>query len=176
MICEKPAGPGGLLRVDPIVNMGQLVSLKKRALLLYPMTATAKPIFRLRKHADYQRVYKGSRKRFGKQMSYFFLLRESHGVQDSESGARDIAGPRVGLTVGKAMGNAVQRNRIKRRMREAVRRQLALLQTEVDIVLHPQRRVIDLDFAALERDVASVFQAVRKAGERHSTPSLPAVD
>jgi len=31
--------------------------------------------FRLRKHADYQRVYKASRKQFGKQMSYFFVLR-----------------------------------------------------------------------------------------------------
>ena len=30
-------------------------------------------IFRLRKHADYQRVYKASRKQFAKQMSYFFV-------------------------------------------------------------------------------------------------------
>ena len=33
-------------------------------------------ICRLRKHADYQRVYAASRKQFGKQMSYFFLLRQ----------------------------------------------------------------------------------------------------
>ena len=37
---------------------------------------TARAItFRLRKHADYQRVYKASRKQFGKQMTYFFALR-----------------------------------------------------------------------------------------------------
>ena len=33
--------------------------------------------FRLRKHADYQRVYKASRKQFAKQMSYFFTVRSA---------------------------------------------------------------------------------------------------
>ena len=32
--------------------------------------------YRLCKHGDFQRVYGASRKRFGKQMSYFFLLRQ----------------------------------------------------------------------------------------------------
>jgi ribonuclease P protein component len=37
------------------------------------------------------------------------------------------AGPRVGLTAGKVLGKAHERNRIKRRMREALRRHLDLL-------------------------------------------------
>ena len=115
--------------------------------------------FRLRKHADYQRVYKASRKQFSRQMTYFFMLRAG------EEGA-----PRVGLTVGKVMGKAVERNRIKRRMREAVRRNLTLLTLPVDVVLHPRRSVIDLEFAILEREVAQVFRAVQKAAEAsHST-------
>jgi ribonuclease P protein component len=117
---------------------------------------------RLRKHADYQRVYKASRKQFGKQMSYFFLL---HGPDQTNANAD---GARVGLTVSKAMGKAVERNRIKRRMREAVRRQLELLPAPVDVVLHPRRSVIDLDFATLEREVASVFRAIRKAAQKAS--------
>ena len=108
-------------------------------------------------------------KRFGKQMSYFFLLRQP--VQPGDS-ARDrgLDGPRIGLTVGKAMGNAVDRNRIKRRMREAVRRQLPLLHSPVDVVLHPRRSVIDVDFATLEREVASVFQQIQRALERQPAP------
>jgi ribonuclease P protein component len=120
---------------------------------------------RLRKHADYQGVYSASRKQFSKQMSYFFRIRPAMG-RDGEA-VRDVAptAPRVGLTVGKVMGKAVDRNRIKRRMREAVRRQIALLDVPVDVVLHPRRSVIDLEFSLLEREVASVFRAVRKSYE-----------
>jgi ribonuclease P protein component len=119
-------------------------------------TATPSSVFRLRKHADYQRVYRSSRKQFGRQMSYFFTVRDLDGSLSK--------GPRVGLTVGKVMGKAVDRNRIKRRMREAVRRNLpVLLGLPVDVVLHPRRSVIDLDFAVLEREVGQVFEAVRRA-------------
>jgi ribonuclease P protein component len=134
--------------------------------------SAAVAIWRLRKHADYQRVYAASRKQFGKQMSYFFLLRQPLGFDGRTLGDAYPAGARVGLTVGKAMGKAVDRNRIKRRMREAVRRQLTLLQAPVDVVLHPRRSVIDLDFPSLEREVASVFRAIQRASEQRAA-SLP---
>ncbi len=128
---------------------------------------------RLRKHADYQRVYSASRKQFSRQMSYFFAPRAAasanpHAPIDSSS-----TGPRVGLTVGKVMGKAVDRNRIKRRMRVAVRRNLALLTAPVDVILHPRRVVLDLDFAELDREVAHVFRAIEKsAASTRKTPSV----
>ena len=125
--------------------------------------------FRLRKHADYQRVYKVSRKQFAKQMTYFFLLRPQLGSDGTPLRDADAVSPRVGLTVGKAMGNAVDRNRIKRRMREAVRRNLSSLSTPVDVVLHPRRTVIDLEFAALEREVAIVFRLIQTAAKKQSS-------
>ena len=121
---------------------------------------------RLRRHGEYQRVYRSSRKRFGKQMSYFFLLRESQSTTKSSMPAGSTSGPRVGLTVSRAMGMAVVRNRIKRRMREAVRRQIAILQAPVDVVLHPNRRVTEIEFAVLEQDVAHVFRAIQQSLER----------
>src|SRR6202044_2372966 len=128
---------------------------------------TARAItFRLRKHADYQRVYKASRKQFAKQMTYFFTLRPQLGSDGTPLRDVDASSPRVGLTVGKVMGKAVDRNRIKRRMREAVRKNLSKLCTPVDVILHPRRSVIDLDFATLEREVATVFRAIQKAAER----------
>jgi ribonuclease P protein component len=137
-------------------------------------------IFRLRKHADYQRVYKTSRKQFARQMSYFFVLRPAVGADGTALRGANSDGARVGLTVGKVMGKAVDRNRIKRRMREAVRKQLALLRTPVDVVLHPKRSVIDLDFALLEREVATVFRAIEKAAEKQLSAApkdqLPSTD
>jgi ribonuclease P protein component len=114
---------------------------------------------RLCKHADYQLVYKASRKQFGKQLAYF------HAPRPAERRS-ETAGPRIGLTVPKALGKAVDRNRIKRRMREAVRAALPLLTAPVDVILHPRRSVIDLDFAQLKREVATIFRSVQAACDR----------
>jgi ribonuclease P protein component len=125
------------------------------------------PTHRLRKHADYQLVYKASRKQFARQTSYFFMLRQPAAQSTPAHGAA-LEGPRIGLTVGKAMGKAVDRNRIKRRMRAAVRAQLPLLTAPVDVVLHPKSSVIDVDFPTLQREVAAVFRAIQQAVDRTS--------
>ncbi len=119
---------------------------------------------RLRKHPDYQRVYKTSRKQWARQIAYFSVLREpgSQAAVRSETG-----GPRIGLTVPKALGKAVDRNRIKRRLRELVRAALPLLGSlPVDVVLHPKRAVLDAEFAVLEREIAMIFKSVRSRQEK----------
>ena len=122
--------------------------------------------FRLRKHADYQRVYKSGRKQFGRQMAYFFALR------DAEAAARSqTMGPRIGLTVPKALGKAVARNRIKRRLREAVRAALPALTAPVDVVLHPRRSVVDAEFALIQREVETIFRAVQAGAEKRPSES-----
>ena len=119
--------------------------------------------FRLRKHADYQRVYKAGRKQFGKQMAWFFALRDAETAAHSET-----TGPRVGLTVPKALGKAVARNRIKSRLREAVRGALPLLSAPVDVVLHPKRSVLEAEFAVIEREVQTIFRSVQAAAEKRA--------
>ncbi len=121
------------------------------------------PIFRLRKHADYQRVYISSRKQFSKQMTYFAALRPPTAELPADT-------PRVGLTAGKVLGGAVERNRIKRRMREAVRMHLDELQLPLDVILHPRRSVLTLEFAALEREVRQVFRSVQNAAAKGTLP------
>lgn len=118
---------------------------------------------RLRKHAEYQLVYKASRKHFAGQTSYFFRLRKPSG---SATPLVPLDAPRIGLTVGKSMGKAVDRNRIKRRLRAAVHSQLPLLRASVDVVLHPKPSVLGLDFQTLQRDVAAVFRSIQQASER----------
>ena len=71
-------------------------------------TPQRRPLQRLGKRADFLAVRRGEKRR-----GRLFLLE----VLDRG----DRAGPRVGYTVTKKVGNAVVRNRIRRRLREAVR-------------------------------------------------------
>jgi ribonuclease P protein component len=119
---------------------------------------------RLRKHADFQRAYAGARKRQSASMSWFLAPRG-----ESTSSAR------VGLTVGKVLGKAHERNRIKRRMREALRRHIDLLPSGADLILHPRRPVLTLDFAKLEAEVVRILiqagkEAARASGEPPQAP------
>ena len=124
---------------------------------------------RLRKHADYQRVYREGRKQFSSSMSYFYAVRPADSPLPG--------GPRVGLTAGKVLGNAVERNRIKRRMRDIVRRRIVIVDANVDIVLHPRKSVLAMDFARLESEVARIFTTIQSTlgkslpDENRSTPS-----
>ncbi|HXB63224.1 MAG TPA: ribonuclease P protein component [Acidobacteriaceae bacterium] len=129
------------------------------------------PIFRLRKHADYQAVYAGSRKQFSKQMAYFALLRPeaAPGTPNSHDQNKNV--PRVGLTAGKVLGGAVERNRIKRRMREAVRMHLDELHLPLDLILHPRRNVLTLEFAQLEKEVRQIFRSVQSAAAKGALPA-----
>jgi ribonuclease P protein component len=123
---------------------------------------------RLRKHDDYQRVYKASRKHFTKQFAYFYALRPALGP-DGKPTRSDTPGPRIGLTVPKVFGKAVDRNRIKRRLREAVRKALPLLNVPVDVILHPRRTLLTLDFTILESELAAIFRAVESAAHKSQT-------
>ncbi|MGA3160439.1 MAG: ribonuclease P protein component [Terracidiphilus sp.] len=111
---------------------------------------------RLRKHADYQRAYAAGCKRQSASMSWF-MAPQSPVVTAADSPA-DHPGPRVGLTAGKVLGKAHERNRIKRRMKEALRRHLDLLPTGCDLILHPRRAVLTLDFKKLEAEIVRILQ------------------
>lgn len=112
---------------------------------------------RLRKHADYQRVYRESRRYSSASMSYFYRVRG----EGEAAGAR----ARIGLTTGRVLGKAVERNRIRRRMREVVRLHAQDLPGQVDVVLHPRRTVLDMEFSRLEGEVVRVFAGVRSGVE-----------
>lgn len=69
---------------------------------------------------------------------------------------------RLGLTVPRAIGGSVDRNRIKRRLREAFRRHRAELDPRWDIVLNPRRTALTAPFADLERAIRKVIERCNK--------------
>ena len=108
---------------------------------------------RLLRHADFERVYQDGRRHFASSMTVFYLRRGEEG------------GARVGFTVSKALGGAVERNRMKRRLREAVRRKLGGLELPVDVVINPKKSLLAAEFERVLDEVELAFAQIRqKAG------------
>jgi ribonuclease P protein component len=75
---------------------------------------------------------------------------------------KDQAGVRIGLTVPKALGGAVVRNRIKRRFRAAFRlHRVDWMDMDWDIVFNPRKAAILAPFADLERALAGIIEKCR---------------
>jgi ribonuclease P protein component len=114
---------------------------------------------RLLKHADFDRVYRQGRRHFAAHMTVFALARQTG------------AGPRIGLTVSRALGGSVERNRIRRRLREAVRANLKNLHATVDVVINPKKSAIAADFLQLGTEVAAAFQKIESTMARAARSS-----
>jgi len=65
-------------------------------------------------------------------------------------------GPRLGITAPKALGDAVIRNRLKRRFREVFRLHRPELDAGWDIVVNPRRAAIGASFAEIEQAFGKV--------------------
>jgi ribonuclease P protein component len=59
--------------------------------------------------------------------------------------------------VPRALGHAVVRNRIRRRLREAVRFHLDRLNPQWSIVINPRRKAFDAPATELQREVERLF-------------------
>ena len=103
---------------------------------------------RLRSTGDYQRVYRNGRRVPGRHF-LLFCHRSPTGVS------------RVGLAVSRKVGSAVVRNRVKRRLREILRRLRGGFPTPVDLVVIAHPGAARLETAEMEREVRSLLQTAR---------------
>ena len=147
----------------------------------FPRTA------RLLRHADFERVYKQGRRHFSASMTVFYWPRiERDGNLETRAGtpspgAQGRSAPqglRVGFTVGRALGGAVQRNRMKRRLREAVRMSRPHAGVAADVVINPKKSLLTTDFSAVLSEVSRAFDVIEQKLSQNlggKTPTEPAM-
>ena len=122
-------------------------------------------IARLKRRAEFQRVSRGRRK----SVEAFTL--QSARREDGQSAS---SGARVGFTVTKKVGNAVERNRIRRRLQEALRAARPLEAREGhDYVVMARREALARSFAALVADLREAFRAIERSGKDGRRPAAP---
>ena len=84
--------------------------------------------------------------------------------------------PRFGFTVTKKIGNAVVRNRIRRRLREAVRRAETGAQPATDYVLVARRAALTLQFERLVTDLTTGFEILSRQSDRPKSAAAGSID
>jgi len=91
-------------------------------------------------------------------MTVFYLGRQAAGAAKVPA----ISGLRIGFTVGRALGGAVQRNRMKRRLREAVRLTRPFPGPGADVVINPKKVLLTISFDALLNEVRQAFVVIER--------------
>ena len=126
---------------------------------------------RLRRRPEFTAVVRSGR-RAGRPTMVLHYLPErpaDAGGAQSTSAARNpararAASARVGLVVGRAVGNSVVRHRVSRRLRAAAAQELHRLPSSADLVLRARPEAAAADFGTLRADLARGLDRLLGAG------------
>ncbi|MEW6355544.1 MAG: ribonuclease P protein component [Planctomycetota bacterium] len=100
---------------------------------------------RLKNNVEFRKVFDNGVRLRGKRLTIYAL---ENGLPNS----------RLGLAVGKKVGNAARRNRIRRVLREAFRLNRAILPRGFDLVITPGRDLGEASLSAVQPDVVHLFE------------------
>jgi ribonuclease P protein component len=102
---------------------------------------------RLLARSDFQKVMTQGRKKTVDRTCTLFFLPNSLGRK------------RLGIIASRKVGNAVARNRAKRKIREIFRRHKNLGEPDMDVVVISARKLVNLPYAILEKKLTQTLQA-----------------
>ena len=100
---------------------------------------------RLTHRAEFDAVYRNGRRRSSRQFTVFFAPNQA-----GES--------RFGMSVGRALGGAVVRNRIRRRIREILRLSRKEIPSGWDIIVHPRASTATAAFTAVRDELMTLLR------------------
>lgn len=117
---------------------------------------------RLSRSRDFERVYRAGRSVASRYMVLYYFPRSA---EELEGLAPDTLEVRVGFSVSKRLGNAVDRNRIKRCLREVFRLNEARVKRGVDLVFIARGDILSvIDEQGISGVEAKMVDVLRKGG------------
>ncbi|PTL37696.1 ribonuclease P protein component [Alkalicoccus saliphilus] len=104
---------------------------------------------RLRKNEEFQKVFQHGKSAANRQFVVYQLSRR---------GQEHV---RIGLSVSKKLGNAVQRNRIKRLMKEALRGTAEELRQDCDVVIIARKPAASMELEEVQKSLKHVLKVAK---------------
>lgn len=105
-------------------------------------------IYRLKRKIDFKKTYQR-----GKSLANPYLV-----IYVFEKPRAAAESPRIGFSVSKKLGCAVCRNKIKRRMREAIKPYLKLIKQNVDIIFIARFKIKGISFKLVEKNMVNLLK------------------
>lgn len=105
--------------------------------------------FRLKSKGDFKEVYQEGKSVANPYLVLFYKKGKERG------------NPRIGFTTAKSIGCNVERNRIKRRLREAARRSLPLISKRYDLIFLARHKIKGISFEDVEKNMVNL---IKRAG------------
>lgn len=113
------------------------------------MGETFGPQERIKKKSEFLLLYKQGRRYKGKYFSLIYL-------------PNALSFSRFAVVASRKVGDAVERNKIKRWMRELFRRNKQLLKNPMDIIVIPKKDIIELSWAFLRKEYLAAIDFINQ--------------
>jgi len=102
-------------------------------------------IYRLRSNMEFKKVYSGGKSYWNRNL---VLYVKKNNVGDT----------RIGYSITKKIGNAVVRNKIRRRMKEIYRLNFNGVKNNYDLILIPKKNIVDISYKELESAMLHILK------------------
>lgn len=109
--------------------------------------------YRIRKNMEFKNIYKVGKNYWNRNL---ILYVKNNGLNET----------RVGYTITKKIGNAVTRNKIRRRMKEIYRSNFHNIKDGYDLIFIAKRSIVDISFEELEGSMIHIMSIAKLLKKR----------
>jgi ribonuclease P protein component len=125
---------------------------------------------RLKRRTDFRAIAQAGARAPAKAFVLQALRRDEQGQKEGQLDGKDSRKIRIGFTVSRQVGNAVERNRVRRRLREMVRgKPITAFTPGYDYVLIGRRTALTCPFGDMARELDGALRRLA-TGARNKAP------